>query len=187
MPSILPPWVWIPCTPSKLSSIHIDSYVMSKKTKINKKRPGLAHLKKLFSLHFIVVSSTSVRSFVRFKSFLRCDRIRFRLKRISNTPVHSRSFGTKGKLVGALFNGFQFVSTKMGFWMIDQTKLTYFVWQRSADLLFDCFGCSSFVKLRLSLDCLNPIQSTRLVDTSPYEVTVYSLSLFCLDKSPLPH
>ena len=160
---------------------------MSKKTKINKKRPGLAHLKKLFSLHFIVVSSTSVRSFVRFKSFLRCDRIRFRLKRISNTPVHSRSFGTKGKLVGALFNGFQFVSTKMGFWMIDQTKLTYFVWQRSADLLFDCFGCSSFVKLRLSLDCLNPIQSTRLVDTSPYEVTVYSLSLFCLDKSPLPH
>ena len=42
-PSILPPRVWGPSTPSMLLSIY-NWIVMWKKTKINKKRPGLAYL-----------------------------------------------------------------------------------------------------------------------------------------------
>ena len=45
-PSILPPRVWVPSTPSTLSSIIKLCKVKSEKTKINKKRPGLAHFYK---------------------------------------------------------------------------------------------------------------------------------------------
>ena len=53
-PSILPPWVWLPSTPSTLLSLNVKfvlylSLRCEKITKINKKRPGLAHLKKDFS------------------------------------------------------------------------------------------------------------------------------------------
>ena len=42
--SILQPRVRVPSTPSKILSIHID-LCRVEKTKINEKRPGLAHLK----------------------------------------------------------------------------------------------------------------------------------------------
>ena len=46
-PTILRPWVRIPSTPSMLFSICITYWNCNeKRTKINKKRPGLAHLKK---------------------------------------------------------------------------------------------------------------------------------------------
>ena len=53
-PSILPPWVWLPSTLSTLLSLNVKfvlylSLRCEKITKINKKRPGLAHLKKDFS------------------------------------------------------------------------------------------------------------------------------------------
>ena len=42
-PTILQPWVWVPSTPSML--YHLQYICHVKRTKINKKRPGLAHLK----------------------------------------------------------------------------------------------------------------------------------------------
>ena len=67
-PTILRPQVRIPSTPSKLFSICIIEIVIE--TKINKKRPGLAHLKKrLFCLQNIdekpvskVTGNTNVKS-----------------------------------------------------------------------------------------------------------------------------
>ena len=44
VPSILPPWVWVPSSPSMILTIYIDLCHVDK-TKINKKRPGLAHFK----------------------------------------------------------------------------------------------------------------------------------------------
>ena len=50
-PTILRPWVRIPCTPFTLFSICIIEIAMRKITKINKKRPGLAHFKKQPSIN----------------------------------------------------------------------------------------------------------------------------------------
>ena len=50
-PTILPQWVRVPSTPSMLLSfIVFVLYWHVKRTKINKKRPGLAHLKNLLDI-----------------------------------------------------------------------------------------------------------------------------------------
>ena len=48
-PSILPPWVWVPSTPSMLLSIFIDLGHVEK-TNINKKEAGIGSFKKLKKL-----------------------------------------------------------------------------------------------------------------------------------------
>ena len=49
-PTILQPWVWVPSTPSML--YHLQYICHVKRTKINKKRPGLAHLKERWLYRF---------------------------------------------------------------------------------------------------------------------------------------
>ena len=52
-PTILPPWVQVPCTSTLLSLIVFVLYLSCEKMKINKKRPGMAHFfKKSTSVYF---------------------------------------------------------------------------------------------------------------------------------------
>ena len=46
-PSVLPPRVWVPSTPSTLLSIYIWIFSCEKDKNKQKKRPGLAHLKNI--------------------------------------------------------------------------------------------------------------------------------------------